>query len=77
MVKIDKYEVLREKKATLRLYLHDPQLQEIFKTKAPVEITLEGKMVVAKNPETRTRHIFFAHNNPDFIPVFIDYEGDF
>lgn len=71
----DKYEVITERKATLRLYLYDPQLQKIFKTKTPVKITLEGKMVVAKKSETKTRHIFFTH--ADFIPVFIDYEGDF
>ena len=70
------YQPFSEKKAKLRLYLNDPKITSeincVHKPTFPSPIVLEGKIVVARDSEGDV-HIFFTHDNPDFIPVFIDY----
>jgi len=76
-----KYEVIAEQKAKLRLYINDPailkQLDHPLKLMYPIPIEIEGKMVIGKTKDGKL-HWFFAHKDPDFIPVFADLElGEF
>ena len=76
--KMDIYEPLREVKAKLRLYLNDKAISQyiIESLDCPIPIEIDGTMIVGK--KDGKMHIFFVHNKPEsFIPVFLDYEGDF
>jgi hypothetical protein len=72
------YKPVAETKGRLRLYLNDPAILEQMSMngsmhlKVPIEI--DGKMVVAKTKDGKF-HWFFTHDNPDFIPVFVDLES--
>jgi len=87
---MDEYKVIAEGKGKVRLYLNDPLIMRELKVqyvkraeskelegliKLPIPITLEGKVVVAKKEGEGTTHIFFTHDEPDFIPIFFDLES--
>ena len=73
------YKPIAEVKAKLRLYLNDPAIQKHIKKLAgmgleyPIPITFDGKMVVGKTKDGKF-HWFFAHENSNFIPVFVDLD---
>jgi len=75
-----RYKPIAEVKGKLRLYLNDPRIQTLLpkttphELKFPIPIEIEGKMVVAQT-EDGEFHWFFVHENPDFIPVFVDLES--
>lgn len=65
---------------SLRLYINDPAIITKLKVKGnrvlfDIPIELKGKVVIAKKENGETRHIFFCHENPDFIPVFFDLKS--
>lgn len=74
------YETIAEAKGKLRLYLNDPKIlgndgeDEMTLRSFTIPIEIEGKMVVAKTKDGKF-HWFFTHDNPDFIPVFVDLES--
>jgi len=78
---VDVYEPIVEfHEAALRLYINDPEIIKQLRTKgntvlfeSPIE--LHGKVVIAKKKGDKTRHIFFVHENPSFIPVFFDLKS--
>ena len=76
--KATKYEVIAEGKGTLRLYINDPAILKQTEGKVPIRskipIIIDGKVVVSKTEDGKF-HWFFAHENPNFIPVFFDLES--
>jgi len=63
-----------EQPAKLRLYLNDPSIiKHLEKSELPIPIKLEGELLIALGEDNKLHVIF---KEPNFMPVFIDLEGN-